>query len=329
MNHAIIKSVICIVAAVFLLVIITTMACLKSTPIYAKNDKENYSVYYQKWIKVIMFMGTIILALFSIVFAIRLKIVLSLILLFLETIMVVLYALCKYKCVTVNGEKITVERLFQKKFETNYDDIQSVYYVPNAKIVVRLKKKDMFELSFNSENFHRFFVSLMEHKVKFKTAHIRDDENHVCLTKYNMTIHFPKTMFRDYYQQKRFFHNSVYLFSARSLEHEWYMEGHYKESNKNIEDFIEIVKSDLAINDFTIQKDSKENFNGFDFNVITCKDNLNKEYARNAYIYKDTDNYLVLYCDYLKEDEETFKDSMKSIIAKTRFEDSKSRLVKI
>ncbi len=102
-NSLIIKSAICIVAAFVLLIINTIMICLKSNPVYAKNDKENYSVFYQKWIKTVMFMGAIIAALFCIYFAINLKYLICFVLLGIECILVVIYALCKYKCLTVNG----------------------------------------------------------------------------------------------------------------------------------------------------------------------------------------------------------------------------------
>ncbi len=328
-NSLIIKSAICIVAAFVLLIINTIMICLKSNPVYAKNDKENYSVFYQKWIKTVMFMGAIIAALFCIYFAINLKYLICFVLLGIECILVVIYALCKYKCVTVNGEKIIVERLFQKKLETSYDEISLVTYYPNAKIFVKLKKKGSFELSFNSENFHRFFVSLMMHKVKFKTTRVPNDENHVVLTRYNMTINFTKSMFREFYQGKRYFHNSTYLFSARNLEREEYIEGYYKESNKELNEFIEIIKTDLSINNFTIDKEYKDNFDGFDFMVITCRDNEDSLYRRCAYVYKDVDNYFVLYCDYLGEKEESFLNQMKENIRRSEFDDGKQRLVRI
>ena len=324
-----VKSVIFVTASVFLLVLNTIMICLKSVPVYAKNDKENYGVYYQKWIKTVVFMSAIVIALFCIYFAINFNHIIAGCLLAIETLLVVIYALCKYKCVNVNGEKIVVERLFQKKLETSYDDILLVTYVPNAKILVKLKKKKTFEVSFNSENFHRFFVSLMMHKVKFKTDRIPKDENHVYLSRYDMVIDFTKNMFRDFYQGKRYFHNSNYLFSARNLEKEEYIEGYYKESNKEVSEFIEIVKTDLSVNNYKVDKEYKDNFDGFDFMILICTDKEDSLYRRCAYIYKDVNNYFVLYCDYLGLNEETFMNSMKNNIHKGRIEDIKSGLAKI
>lgn len=324
-----IKSVIFVTASVFLLILNTIMICLKSTPVYAKNDKENYSVFYQKWIKTVVFMSTIVISLFCIYFAINFKHIVSEVLLVIQCLLVVIYALCKYKCININGEKIVVERLFQKPIEVTYSDISQVTYIPNAKILVKLKKKKSFDVSFNSENFHRFFVSLMMHKVKFKTDRIPKDEDHVFLSKYNMIIDFPKPMFREFYQGRRYFHNSNYLFSARNLEKEEYIEGYYKESNKDVNEFVEIVKTDLSINNFSVEKEYKDNYDGYDFMILICKDNEDSLYRRCAYIYKDVNNYFVLYCDYQGLNEETFLNNMKNNIRKGRFEDVKSGLAKI
>ena len=305
------------------------MICLKSNPVYAKNDKENYSIFYQKWIKTIMFMSAIVVALFSIYFALGFKPVISGALLAIECLLVIIYALCKYKCVTVNGEKITVERLFTKKIETDYDSISQVVYVPNAKIVVKLKKKGSFEVSFNSENFHRFFVSLMLHKVKFKTDRVPNDENHVYISELDMIINFSKSTFREFYQGRRYFHNSTYAFSARNLEKEEYIEGYFKESNKDLEEFLDIVKTDLAINNFKVDKEYKDNFNGFDFMIMTCVDSEDSLYRRCALIYKGDTKYFILYCDYQGVNEEAFISFMKNNIRKPVFDDVKSGLAKI
>ena len=325
-----VRSVIFILASVCLLILDTIMACLKYNQTYAKNDKENYSVYYQKWIKAIMFMSAIVVSLFCLYFAVNIeKSLICGCLLGIQCLLVVIYAICKYKCVTVNGEKIIVERLFQKRLETTYSDISSVVYVPNAKIVIRLKKKRFFEVSFNSENFHRFFISLMQHNVKFKTDRVPKDQNHVFLSKYNMVIDFVKPMFREFYQGKRYFHNSNYLFSARNLEKQEYIEGYYKESNKDVSEFVEIVKADLSINNFKIDKEYKDNYDGFDFMIITCTDNEDSLNKRCVYIYKDVTTYFVLYCDYLGINEEAFINNMKTHLHKARFEDIKTGLAKI
>ena len=69
----IIKSVICIVCAVLFLVINTIILFLKPEFTFAKNDDENYNVFYQKWIGTIVFMSTLMVALFCIYFAISIS----------------------------------------------------------------------------------------------------------------------------------------------------------------------------------------------------------------------------------------------------------------
>ena len=264
----IIKSVICIVCAVLFLVINTIILFLKPEFTFAKNDDDNYNVFYQKWIGTIVFMSTLMVALFCIYFAISLKLILSYSLLTIECLLLVIYALCKYKCVTICGDDIIVERLFRKKLNTKFSKIQLVTYIPNAKLIVKITKNKTFDVSFNSENFHKFFKTLLKNDVKFKTGHIPNDENNVYLTKFNMSIKFPKTMFREYYQSHSYFRNSKYLFSARSLENHEYIEAYYKESNKDITEFTELVKNDLALNEFKVIKDQKEVIDIYNFIVI-------------------------------------------------------------
>ena len=324
-----IKSVICITAAVLFIIINTVILFLKPEFTYAINDESDYCVYYQKWIRSVVFMGTIIIALFCIYFAVNLYHIISASLLTIECIMVIIYALCKYKGITVCGERIKVQRLFRKDIETNFNSISSVQYIPNARLVIKIKRKENFDVSFNSENFHKFYYSLISHNIKFKTGKIPATDNHVYLDKYNMTIDFPKTMFREFYQSPSYLRHSRYLFSARSLENHEHIEGYYKESSKDIQDFIEIIKTDLGVNNFTVLDVTKDNINGFSFNIINAKNNNDNAYGRRAYIYQDVGNYFVIYTDYLIENEEIFIKKMKLAIRKAVYEDIKYHIAKI
>jgi len=324
-----IKSVICIVCAVVFLIINTIILFLKPEFTFAINDKENYVVFYQKWIKVVVYMSTIIMALFCIYFAINLNHTLSYCLLVLECLLVVIYALCKYKGITVNGENIKVERLFRKEVNTTFSNIIKVTYLPNARLSVKLRKNESFDVSFNSENFYKFYCNLLEHDVKFKTGRIPNDENHVYLTKYNITIHFPKTMFREFYQNKAYLRNSKYLFSPRSLENHEYIEGYYKESGKDLSEFVEIIKNDLALNEFKYVSTKKENIDGYDFTIVKSLNKTQNEKGRLAFIYQDRDNYFVIYADYLLENELDFVTKMKKAIKRSVYEDGKARLVRV
>lgn len=325
----IIKSVICIVCAVLFLVINTIILFLKPEFTFAKNDDENYNVFYQKWIGTIVFMSTLMVALFCIYFAISLKLILSYSLLTIECLLLVIYALCKYKCVTICGDDIIVERLFRKKLNTKFSKIQLVTYIPNAKLIVKITKNKTFDVSFNSENFHKFFKTLLKNDVKFKTGHIPNDENNVYLTKFNMSIKFPKTMFREYYQSHSYFRNSKYLFSARSLENHEYIEAYYKESNKDITEFTELVKNDLALNEFKVIKDQKEVIDIYNFIVIKSISRIDQDKGRLALIYQLNNKYLVIYADYLLKDELDFYTKLKCAIHKPLYEDGKSRLVRV
>ena len=324
-----IKSVICIVCAVVFIVINTVILFLKPEFNYALNDKENYVVFYQKWIRSVVYMSTLIMALFCVYFAVNLIHTLAYCLLTLECLLVVIYALCKYKGVTITGEDIKVERLFRKDLYAKFSEISKVTYIPNARISVKLKRKDGFDVSFNSENFYKFYYSLIERNIKFKTGRIPSDENHVYLTKYNITIHFPKTMFREFYQNKAYLRNSKYLFSARSLENHEYIEGYYKESGKDLNDFIDIIKNDLALNEFKYVSEKKENIDGYDFTIIKSLNKVAKEKGRLAYVYQDRDNYFVIYADYLLEKELDFVTKMRGAIKRSVYEDGKSRLVRV
>lgn len=324
-----IKSVICVVTAVLFIVINTIILFLKPDFTFVRNDNENYAVYYQKWIRTVVFMSTIIMALFSIYFAINLSHTMAYILLFLECLLLVIYSLCKYKCITVMGEDIKVERLFRKELNTTFAKIDKVIYTPNARITVKLKKQGTFDVSFNSERFYKFYNSLMDHKVKFKTGRIPKDENHVYLTKYNITVHFPKTMFREFYQNKAYLRNSKYLFSARSLENSEYIEGYYKESSKDLADFVELIKNDLSVNKFKYLSDEKTNIDGYDFVIVKSLNKTEKDKGRLAYIHPDRENYFVIYADYLLEKEEDFMNKMSSAIKRSVYEDGKQRIVRV
>ena len=323
------KSIICIICAVLFIIVNISILLLKPEVNFAQNDQDNYCVYYQKWIGTVVFMATIIMAIFCLYFAINMRIAIAYILLLLECILVVIYALVKYKVIIVNGDDILVERLFCKDTKIKFQNITKVIYIPNAKISIKAKRKDSFDISFNSENFYTFYHSLLDKGVKFKTGRIPSSENHVYLSKYNMTIHFPKTMFREFYQNKYYLRNSKYLFSARSLENSEYIEGYYKESSKEVNDFIELIKNDLVLNGFTVLSDGKDNIDGFDFSIIKSSFNDDKSKHRMAYIYQDINNYFVLYADYLKDNEELFTNQMKNSIKRAAYEDSKNRIARI
>lgn len=325
-----IKSVICIIAVVVLLLINTIILFLKPEFNFAQNDEQNYCVFYQKWIRTAVFTSSVFLGLFCVYFSVQFEWIKALILLTLVCILVVTYSLCKYKCVTVNGDKIRVERLFRKDMHAMFDDILKVGYTPNARLTVYLKKKRFFDVSFNSENFRKFYNSLLANNVKFKTGHIPKEESCVCLLHYKMTICFPKTMFREYYQSKNFFRNSHYLFSARSLENHEYIEAYSKESGKEIEEFTDLVKNDLKLNGFAPKKEINENINGFDMKIVKSVNKENKDEGRIAYIYLgDNLQYLVIYADYPLEKEAQFMQKINDSISHMTTEDTKKRFVKI
>ena len=283
----VIKSVICVVCAVFFVIINTIILFLKPEFVFAKNDDDNYNVFYQKWIGTVVFMATITIALFCIYFSISLKLIISYSLLTIECLLLVIYALCKYKCVTVNGDDIKVQRLFRKELNTKFSKISLVTYYPN-------------------------------------------DENNVYLTKFNMSIKFPEKMFREYYQQHSYFRNSVYLFSARSLENKEYIEGYLKESNKDITEFTELVKNDLALNEYKFVKEQTEVIDGYEFIVLKSISKLNPDEGRIAFIYNDKKGkYFVLYTNYLLKEEMEFYSKMKIAIHRPLYEDGKSRLVRV
>lgn len=324
-----VKSVICITAAVLFIIINTAILFLKSNFNYAINDEENYYLVFQKWVTTTIFMVTIIIGLLSISFAINLRHFLSYSLLCIECLLVIIYSLSKYKVITINGENIKVERLFRKELNIKFSSINQALYTPNGGINIKLKNKDSFEVSFNSENFHKFCSSLLKYNVKIKTGLIPYQDSHVFISKYMMTIRFPKTMIREYYQCKRFFRNSTFLFSARSYDFNEYIEGYNKESGKDTSEFVDFVKNDLLVNDFTDKKTYKETIDGFDFNIIDAIDNQDKTRGRSAYIYKSTNDYLVLYTDYNIENKEEFKVKMQKAIRKAAYEDGKTKFSRI
>lgn len=324
-----VKSVICIAAAVLFIVINTAILFLKADFNYAINDEENYYLFFQKWVRTTIFMGTIIIGLMSIFFAINLNHFLSYSFLCLECLLVVIYSFTKYKGILVVGENIKVERLFRKELNIKFSNIKEALYTPNGKLNIKLKNKESFEISFNSENFHKFCNSLLKYNIKIKTGHIPFQDNHVFISKFMLTVRFPKTMLREYYQSKRFLRNSVYLFSARSYDYNEYIEGYRKESGKEIDEFTELIKNDLRINEFKDKKTYKETIDGFEFNIIDAVDMLDKKRLRSAYIYKHKNNYLILYTDYYLDNKEQFKDKMKKAIRKAAYEDGKTRFSRV
>ena len=324
-----IKSVICITASVFFIVINTIILFLKPEFTYAINDEKDYCVYYQKWIRSVIFMSTIIIALFCIYFSVNLYHYIGFTLLTVECIMVIIYALCKYKGITVCGDNIKVQRLFRKDMNIKFSDISNVVYVPNARLVIKARRKGTFDVSFNSENFHKFYMNLINQNIKFKTGKIPEMNSYVYMPKYDMTIVFPKTTFREFYQSPNYLRHSKYLFSARSLENHEYIEGYYKESSKDLADFIEIIKTDLGVNNFSIGKTLKESIDSFNFSIIKAKNNDNKEMGRLAYIYQDNGNYFVIYADYLLENEEAFMKRLSVAIRRAVYADTKYRFSRI
>lgn len=328
-GNLIVKSVICVVAAVFFVVINTMILFLKPQFSYAKNDNDNYQVFYLKWVGTSIYMITIIISLVCIYFAINTKILISCLLLTIECASVVCYALCRYKCVTINNDNIKVERLFEKDLNTNFNSIARVVYEPNARLAIKLKRKGFFETSFNSENFRKFYLDLIKHDVKFKTGKIPDDSNHIYLTKYNITIDFPKTMFREFYQSDTFLKNSRYLFSARSLENHEYIEGYIKESTLDIKEFVELISKDLNQNGYKYISDCKTSIGGYNFTLISSENKKDSKQMRYAYLYKDTDNYFVLYADFLKDDENAFKAKMENAIRRSVYEDGKNKIARV
>ena len=324
-----IKGAICVVTAVFSVIINTIILFLRPEFTYAKNDQENFCVYFQKWIGTLLYMGTVIVSLLFIYFSVELNLYLSYSFLVIECLLLIAYALCKYKCVTVTGENIKVERLFKKELNTTFSAIDRVTYIPNAKLVFKLKKKEQFDVSFNSENFRRLYRCLLRHNLKFKTGRIPSDENHVYLTKYNITIDFPKTMFREYYQNDTYLKNSRYLFSARSLEHHEYLEGYSKESPLGTKEFCELIKKDISNDGYKYSKSTESVFDGLEFTILKCIGKNNDNLARLAYIYHISDEYFVMYADIFTKDEESFNKKMSNAIRKALYEDGKSRLARI
>ncbi len=324
-----IKGAICVVTSVFFVMVNTIILFLKPRFTYAKNDQENFCVYFQKWVGTLLYMGTLIVSLLCIYFSVELSLYLSYSFLILECILLIAYALCKYKCVTITGDKIKVERLFKKELNTTFNAIERVTYIPNAKLVFKLKKKEQFDVSFNSENFRRLYRCLLRHDLKFKTGRIPEDENHVYLSRYNITIDFPKTMFREYYQNDTYLKNSKYLFSARSLEHHEYLEGYYKESPLEMKEFCELIKKDLSHDGYKYSKSSEAKFDDIPFTILKSIGKKDDSLARIAYIYHHDDEYFVMYADILTKDEESFNKKMSECIRTSLYEDSKSRLARI
>lgn len=324
------KSVICIACAVFFIIINTVVLFLKPQLSYAKNDKENYTVYYQKWIGTVVFMATIIMAVFCIFMAINNNHKTSFILLSLECLLVIIYVLIKYRGIVVNEDEITVQRLFAHDFSLKFDEISHAVYTPNARLKIKCKKKSNFVVTYNYDNFFTFYHGLMKHNVKFKTPKVSSSENKVFIDFYNLSIYFPKTMYREFYQNKRFLRNSSYLFSARSVDNHEIIEGYYKEFDRGIKAFIEYIKKDLELNDFTVRGNVEEvKYDGFDFSLIKAIDNRKKHNERIAYIYHEGKNYFVLYADFFLENEKSFMKKMSKALRRATYEDTKNKLIRV
>lgn len=323
------KSVLCIVCAVIFIVINTVVLFLKPQVTYAKNDKDNYTVYYQKWINTVVYMATFVMGAFSIYMSLKMNHIVAFILLSLECLLVIMYMLIKYRGIIVNENEISVQRLFAHDFTLTFDEINHVVYTPNSRIDVKPKKKGNFGVTFNYDNFFNFYHSLMKHNVKFKTPKVSSSENKVYISFFNLSVYFPKTMYREFYQNKRFLRNSTYLFSARSVDNHEIIEGYYKEFDRGIKAFIDVIKKDLELNEFRFLSQEEVNYDGFDFTIIKAKDQIKKHTRRNAYIYHEGKNYFILYADFLIDNEIIFSKKMKKALRRSVYEDTKSKLIRI
>lgn len=323
------KSILLIFNALILIAVNIAILLLKPTKGYAFNDDDEYYLTYQKWIRTVGFMCTIFFALISIYFSVYMKHFFGAFFLCLECIFVIIYTLTKTKVIRIKTDEIIVERLFRKDIKTKFSSITRVYYIPNSKMELKLKSRKHFEISFNSDNFQRFYNDLLNRKIAFKTGRITSTSNMVYLTKYNITIHFPKTMFREYYQSETYFRNSKYLFSARSLDNEEYLEGYLKESQKEVDEFIELVENDLKVNGFESINKETVNLDSFKFTLIESINKKDKSIGRTAFVHRDTDNYLILYATYNMDDKEKYIKNLCDGIMKSAYEDGKNTIVRV
>lgn len=296
---------------------------------YALNDENNYMVTYQKWLRSLMFVFTIIMGVLSIYFAVNFKVATGYAFLGLQGIIVYCYILIRYKKIVVTDGTINVYRFMRKELHIKFSDISKVNYVPNAKIQVVLKNKLVFDTSFNSDNFNTFYMDLINHNIKFVTGNIPGDQSFVYISRFDITIDFPKTMFREFYQSKTYFRNSHYLFSARSLDNNEYIEGYYKDTDRELSEFIDIIRNDLNVNRYNYVDEVKTKINDLDFTIIKSLSADNEKEGRLVYIYQGYDSYFVIYANYLLKNETTFSNKMNKAIRKAEFIDTRSSISRV
>lgn len=319
----------CALLSLFLILMDIIVVLIKPDFSYALNDENNYIVTYQKWLRTLMFVFTIIMGVLSIYFAVNYKVATGYAFLGLQGIIVYCYILIRYKKIVVSDGTINVYRFMRKEIHIKFNDISKVNYLPNAKIQVILKNKQVFDASFNSDNFNTFYMDLIKHDVKFITGKIPDDQSYVYISKFDITVDFPKTMFREFYQSKTFFRNSHYLFSARSLTNDEYIEGYYKDTDRELPAFIDIIKNDLNINGYNPIDEDKVVINDLDFTIIKSLKSDSKDEGRLAYIYQGFDTYFVIYADYLLKNEIAFSNKLNKAIRKAEYMDTRSSITRV
>lgn len=319
----------CALLSIFLTLMDVIVLLIKPDFSYALNDECNYMVVYQKWLRALLFVFTIIISVLCIYFAVNYKVAIGYGFLALQSIIVYCYILVRYKKIIVSDGTINVYRFMRKEIHVKFNDIAKVNYVPNAKIQIVLKTNQTFDASFNSDNFNTLYMDLLNHDIKFITGNIPTDSSYVYISMFDITIDFPKNMFREFYQGKTFFRNSHYLFSARNLETLEYIEGYYKNTDRELPEFIDIVKNDLNINGFKPIDNDKEVYDGLDFTIIKAIKEDGSDNARLAYIYHGYDSYFVIYADYLLKNETTFANKMKKAIRKSIYEDTRSSITRV
>ena len=258
----------CALLSLFLSLMNVIVLLIKPDFSYALNDEHNYMVSYQKWLRTLLFVFTIIISVLCIYFAVNYKVAVGYAFLALQGIIVYCYILVRYKKAIVTDGTINVYRFMRKEMHIKFSDISKVNYVPNAKLQVVLKDNKLFDISFNSDNFNTFYMDLINHNIKFKTGKIPGDSSYVYISKFDITIDFPRNMFREFYQGKNYFRNSHYLFSARNLESQEYIEGYYKDTDRELSEFIDSVKNDLNINGYKPIDVDKESYDGLEFSII-------------------------------------------------------------
>lgn len=323
-----INNYVCVILSMFLILMEVLVYYIKPDFSYAINDEHNYVVSYQRWIRVVLFSFSIGIAVLVIYFAVNQMVNIAYAFLGLQAIIDYCYILTRYKKVVVTDENIYVYRFMRYYIECKFNDISKVNYIPNSRIQILLNNKLKFDVSFNSNNFNTLYMDLINHNVKFKTGNIPGDQTYVYIEKFDITIDFPKSMFREYYQSKTYFRNSHYIFSARSLENHEYIEGYYKDTDRELNEFIEYVKNDLSVNGYKCKKEIQEVINELNFTIIKSVNNDNPEEGRYAYIYHGYDSYFVIYATYLMGDEVFLANKLKKAIRKSIYEDTRDAISK-